>query len=136
MARIANPLDRQLIEAVRHGDDDAFRRVIDPYRSELTHIATGCWRRRSFADDALQETLMRAWRAMQTFGGDEHLHARLFKFGRCAGGAFLPSSSRERHQIGTNTAFSSNRWVSSFMRPYPTSLINASTSETDDPARF
>jgi DNA-directed RNA polymerase specialized sigma24 family protein len=65
----------------------------------------------------LQETLMRAWRAMQTFGGDEHLHARLFKFGRCAGRAFLPSSSRERHQIGTNTAFSSSRWVSSFMRP-------------------
>jgi hypothetical protein len=31
MARIANPLDRQLIEAVRHGDDDAFRRVIEPY---------------------------------------------------------------------------------------------------------
>ena len=79
MARIADHLERELIEAARHGDEDAFGRVVEPYRPELH---AHCYRMLASpfdADDALQETLLRAWRAMPTFRGDRYFRAWLFK---------------------------------------------------------
>src|SRR3990172_2157897 len=56
-----------LLEAARRGDEQAFEHLIDPYRRPL-HVH--CYRMLgSFhdADDALQDTLLRAWRALPRY---------------------------------------------------------------------
>src|SRR5262249_57672720 len=74
--RAAEP---RLLDAVRRGDEDAFRLLIQPYRAA---IHAHCYRMLSSlfdADDALQETLLRAWRALPRFQGHELLRPWLYR---------------------------------------------------------
>lgn len=67
------------LAAARGGDQDAFAHLIDPYRRELL---VHCYRiLGSFedAEDALQETWLRAWRRLSTFEGRASLRAWLYK---------------------------------------------------------
>jgi RNA polymerase sigma-70 factor, ECF subfamily len=57
----------QLIELAQHGDEDAFGALVAPFRREL-HVH--CYRILGSlheAEDAVQETLLAAWRGMGTF---------------------------------------------------------------------
>jgi RNA polymerase sigma-70 factor, ECF subfamily len=68
-----------LLDAVRQGDEDAFRLLVEPYRAA---IHAHCYRMLGSlfdADDALQETLLRAWRALPRFQGDELLRPWLYQ---------------------------------------------------------
>jgi RNA polymerase sigma-70 factor (ECF subfamily) len=60
-------------------DEDAFRPLIEPYRRELH---AHCYRMLGSlhdADDALQNTLLRAWRALPSFRGDSSLRTWLYR---------------------------------------------------------
>jgi RNA polymerase sigma-70 factor (ECF subfamily) len=66
------------LEAARSGDEDAFARLIAPYRAELQ---VHCYRMLgSFADadDALQETWLGAWRGLARFEGRSSLRSWLY----------------------------------------------------------
>jgi RNA polymerase sigma-70 factor, ECF subfamily len=68
-----------LLDAVRQGNEDAFRRLVEPYRAA---IHAHCYRMLGSlfdADDALQETLLRAWRALPRFQGQELLRPWLYR---------------------------------------------------------
>jgi RNA polymerase sigma-70 factor (ECF subfamily) len=63
----ANPDQRLLLTAAQAGDENAFRQLIEPYRHALD---VHCYRMLGSAQDAedlVQETLLRAWRAVGRF---------------------------------------------------------------------
>ncbi len=79
-ARLASTAsERELLEAARRGDEDAYGRLVGPYRAELH---AHCYRMLgSFTDaeDALQEALLRAWRGLPRFEGRSSLRSWLYK---------------------------------------------------------
>ncbi len=63
----------------RGGDNEAFRMLTEPYRFELV---THCYRMLGSLEDAedqLQETLLRAWRRLETYEGRASFRAWLYK---------------------------------------------------------
>jgi RNA polymerase sigma-70 factor (ECF subfamily) len=67
------------LAAARAGDEEAFGALVAPYRRELRAY---CYRMAGSLDDAddlLQESLLRAWRALATFEGRASLRTWLYR---------------------------------------------------------
>jgi RNA polymerase sigma-70 factor, ECF subfamily len=70
--------ERELLAAAQRGDEDAFRRLVEPYRRELL---AHCYRMLGSlpdAEDALQDALLGAWRGLARFEGRSSLRSWLY----------------------------------------------------------
>jgi RNA polymerase sigma-70 factor, ECF subfamily len=70
--------ERELLAAARDGSEDAFARLISPYRAGLS---AHCYRLLGSvhdAEDALQEAMLRAWRGLAGFQGRSSLRSWLY----------------------------------------------------------
>jgi RNA polymerase sigma-70 factor (ECF subfamily) len=71
--------ERELLQTAMQGSEDAYRRLVEPHRSELH---AHCYRMLGSvqdAEDALQEALVRAWRGLEKFEGRSSLRSWLYR---------------------------------------------------------
>ena len=93
---IASRLEENGAHANGDGDEAAFRRLVEPQRAELH---AHCYRMLGSlhdADDALQDTLLRAWRALPGFRGQSAPRTWLY---RIATNVCLDAIARRRKRV-------------------------------------
>ena len=73
------PRERELLNAAQAGDRDAFGRLVEPFRRELHAHCYRMLGSYADADDALQDTLLRAWRALARFRGRSSVRSWLYR---------------------------------------------------------
>jgi RNA polymerase sigma-70 factor (ECF subfamily) len=71
--------EETLLVAARGGDEDAFARLVSPHRGPLHAHCYRMLASAADADDALQDTLLRAWRALPSFEGRSALSSWLYR---------------------------------------------------------
>ena len=108
------------------GGETAFAALTERYRREL-HVH--CYRMlASFdeAEDAVQETFLRAWRARETFDGGSHVRAWLY---RIATNVCLDVLRRTTRRLTAFHSFAEVPWLT----PYPDRLLDEIAPPDDQP---
>ena len=69
----------ETLAAARRGDEDAYRRLVEPYRGELHAHCSRMLGSVHDAEDALQDALLRAWRGLPRFEGRSSVRSWLYR---------------------------------------------------------
>jgi RNA polymerase sigma-70 factor (ECF subfamily) len=124
------------------GDEDAFRRLIEPYRRELHAHCNRMLGSLHDADDALQNTLLRAWRALPNFRGESSLRTWLY---RIATNACLDAIACRPKRVlpidfgpaaGPRDAPETPPWSMSALERYPYEALGNADGDTEPDARY
>jgi RNA polymerase sigma-70 factor (ECF subfamily) len=119
IANAVVPVDEAaLLEAAQGGDDDAFARLVEPHRRAL-HVH--CYRMLGSlhdADDALQDTLVRAWRSLGRYEHRAPLRAWLYRIATNASLRALERRARAPEALDLDEAE-----VAAYFQPYPDRLL-------------
>jgi RNA polymerase sigma-70 factor, ECF subfamily len=121
------PSPEELLQAALAGDQERFGLLVAPHVREL-HVH--CYRMLgSFhdAEDATQETLLRAWRHLHTFQGRGPLRAWLYRIATTTCLKLLESRQRRRLVTGPEGPVP-------FLEPYPDRLLDDLPHDGPDPA--
>ncbi|HET6685745.1 MAG TPA: RNA polymerase subunit sigma-70 [Jiangellaceae bacterium] len=116
----------QLGAAAAAGDEGAFATLTERHRREL-HVH--CYRMlASFdeAEDAVQETFLRAWRGRDTFDGSAQFRAWLY---RIATNVCLDALRQRSRQLTRLQSFAEVPWL----QPYPDRLLDEVAPSDEEP---
>ena len=138
---VAETPDPRVLEAARRGDEDAFRQLVEPHRRELH---AHCYRMLASlqdAEDALQETLLRAWRGLGGFEDGKPLRPWLY---RIATNASLDAIAKRPRRVlhldeppwrpadGPGTPLLESIWID----PYPDEHLGLEDGYASPEARY
>jgi RNA polymerase sigma-70 factor (ECF subfamily) len=71
--------DKQLVAALRRGDDSAFAALLEAHHSALIHVAMAYVRNRAVAEEVVQETWLGVIRGIDRFEGRSSLKTWIFR---------------------------------------------------------
>ncbi len=89
-----NEIDQEIVERVRQGDTRAFDLIVRKYQHKLTSLVSRYLSDWSECQDVVQETFIRAYRALGSFRGDSQLYTWLYKIAVNTAKNHLMSNSR------------------------------------------
>jgi RNA polymerase sigma-70 factor (ECF subfamily) len=118
-----------VLDAARAGDEEAFRRLIEPHRRELHAHCYRMLGSRVDAEDALQDALLRAWRGLPRFEGRSSLRSWLFTIATNASLKLIAQRPKRVLPIDFERSGESPRAVeepiveSLWVEPYPDELL-------------
>ncbi|WP_153023866.1 sigma-70 family RNA polymerase sigma factor [Glycomyces albidus] len=131
----------ELLTEARAGDGEAFRRLTEPYRRELQ---VHCYRMLGSvqdAEDALQDTLLDAWRGLDGFEGRSSIRTWLYRVAtnRCLNA--LRTARRRPARAWSNPDVDPpepTRWGEvAWLEPYPDALLEGALAAVPGPeARY
>jgi RNA polymerase sigma-70 factor (TIGR02960 family) len=128
----------QTLSRARAGDEDAFRKLTDPYQRELhLHIYRIVGSTQD-AEDLLQETLLAAWRGLEQFEGRASLRAWLYRIATNRSLDALRASRRRPEEQRVTQMPEPTRWNEPvWLEPYPDVLLEGIPDEVPGPeARY
>jgi RNA polymerase sigma-70 factor (TIGR02960 family) len=127
----AGTAEGTLVAAARAGDEAAFRRLTDPYAREL-HVH--CYRMLGSihdAEDAFQETMLRAWRHLASFQERSPFRAWLY---RIATNACLAAAARRPPEPPMESPYPPTpEGEATWLAPYPDSLLEELPETAPEP---
>jgi RNA polymerase sigma-70 factor (TIGR02960 family) len=136
----AGPVDPVTLERARSGDEQAFAELTSPYRRELQ---VHCYRMLGSltdAEDAVQETLLAAWRGLPGFAGRSSLRTWLYRIAtnqclnaRRAAARRIPAEPVPPFRPPEPTQRGEITWL----QPYPDALLDGIADTAPGPgARY
>src|SRR5215472_8342636 len=117
----------EVVAAAMGGEESALAALTERHRREL-HVH--CYRMlASFddAEDAVQETFLRAWRGRDRFAGGGMFRAWLY---RIATNVCLDALRRRAHRASALRSFAEVPWL----QPYPDRLLDEASAPGEEPA--
>ncbi len=136
----ASMSERELLGAARGGDEDAFRRLVEPHR---TALHAHCYRMLGSlydAEDALQDALLRAWRGLSGFDGRSALRRWLY---RIATNACLDAIARRPKRVlpidygpADEVGFGERVADAVWLEPYPDEMLGLEQGYAAPEARY
>lgn len=86
--------ERELVRRARNGDEDAFAELVRLHSGRLYATLLRIVRQPAAAEDAAQETFVRAWRAIAGFRGDALFSTWLYRIGMNEANRYLAREAR------------------------------------------
>ena len=134
--------ERQLLEAARAGDEKAFAFLVGPYQAQLRAHCYRMLGSPTDADDALQETMLRAWSGLARFETRSSLRSWLYRIATNASLRMIEKRPKRVLPIDygpaadPHVAFDEPLTESIWLEPYPDGELGVEAALLGPDARY
>jgi RNA polymerase sigma-70 factor (TIGR02960 family) len=132
----SDALGQVTLARARAGDEEAFRELTEPHRRELRLHCYRILGSTQDAEDAVQETLLAAWRNLDTFEGRASVRSWLYRIAtnRCLDALRARSRRPREVQAMHDSPEPTRRTEPVWLEPYPDVLLEDLPDRTPGPA--
>jgi len=114
-------IDQELVERVQQGDKKAFDLLVLKYQLRLSKLVSRFLRNQSDVPDVVQESFIKAYRALPNFRGDSAFYTWLYRIGINTAKNHLVSQSRKSpaNSIDAQDAedYGASEWLKEYASP-------------------
>jgi RNA polymerase sigma-70 factor (ECF subfamily) len=134
--------ERRLLEAARAGDEQAFAHLVEPYQAQLRAHCYRLLGSLNDAEDALQETMLRAWRGLARFESRSSLRSWLYRIATNASLRMIEKRPKRVLPIDygpaadPHEAFGEPLTESIWLEPYPDAQLGVEAAMLGPDARY